>query len=412
MELGNLYKGFYRVIAQDDDRGRDENDVGAPAPTEQAVGTAAQRRQRNRRRAGKGKEPMSVELYRAICGWFLACNTIEGVFAYCFIVLTWNLTCRAHNTEKIKFRNIKWTAFDCYEVYFGHTKTDQLGDDAKHARHMFANPLDPLVSPVFALSLYLSCCFNSEQALDNLLFPGKNQYDRFSKALAKVLDDHTAEVYLMGYCVGDVGTHSIRKGVISYLASQPGGPPAASICIRAGWTMGKVKDIYMQYIVAGDQFVGRCLSMLPLQSPEFGCSAAYFSDSVSGVLLEDLVSNQFRFVQRMDGYGRLSKMCLASLLYHRDYIATLDYNHVIRQTSMVLRSELVVDYLHANPAAIVVSRPWDDHTHHFNGIPPHVTTLHELMQVKTKQRGLIFFVLYPYEYSGRSRPPKFCLTTQ
>ena len=90
------------------------------------------------------------------------------------------------------------------------------------------------------------------------------------KVLEKVLEDHTAEVYLMGYCVSDIGTHSARKGAISYLSSQPGGPPAAAICIRAGWMMGKVKDIYMQYVAAGDQFVGRLLSLLPLLSPEFG----------------------------------------------------------------------------------------------------------------------------------------------
>jgi hypothetical protein len=99
MELGNLYKGFYRMIAQANGTGRDDNFAGAP---EDGIGlTATQRRRlRNRRRAGKGKEPMGVELYRALCMWFLACNTIEGVFAYCFLVLTWNLTCRRPQYRK------------------------------------------------------------------------------------------------------------------------------------------------------------------------------------------------------------------------------------------------------------------------------------------------------------------------
>jgi hypothetical protein len=110
---------------------------------------------------------------------------------------------------------------------------------------------------------------------------------------------------------------------------------------------------------------------------------------LSYILIDTLVIEQFRFVQPMEGYGRLTKMCLASILYHRDFISSLDYNHVVRQTSMVLRQEIVVDYMHENPDAILVSRPWEDTTHHFNGIPPHVTTLHELMEVKTEQRGLI-----------------------
>jgi hypothetical protein len=33
----------------------------------------------------------------------------------------------------------------------------------------------------------------------------------------------------MGFNVDEIGTHSIRKGAVSYLASLPGGPPAASI---------------------------------------------------------------------------------------------------------------------------------------------------------------------------------------
>ena len=34
--------------------------------------------------------------------------------------------------------------------------------------------------------------------------------------------------------------------------------------------MGAVKDVYMQYLSLGDQFVGHCLAMLPLLWMEFG----------------------------------------------------------------------------------------------------------------------------------------------
>jgi hypothetical protein len=66
----------------------------------------------------------------------------------------------------------------------------------------------------------------------------------------------------MGFSIEDIGTHSIRKGAMSYLASLYGGTPAASTCIRAGWSMGCVCDIYMQYVVSGYQFVGRFFSLL------------------------------------------------------------------------------------------------------------------------------------------------------
>ena len=88
---------------------------------------------------------MSAELYRKIAGWFLGWGTMDGVFAHCFLVLSWNLACRANNTEDILLSQICWAnSFDCFEIYFGHTKNDQAGDDAKYPRHLYANPDSPL----------------------------------------------------------------------------------------------------------------------------------------------------------------------------------------------------------------------------------------------------------------------------
>ena len=259
MELGNLYRGFNRIRAQD--RGNEARQGGAGG-----------------RLLREGKEPMSVELYKKLCQWFLNWGTVDGVFAYCYLVLTWNLCCRAKSTSKILFKDMRWTTFDSFEVFFAHTKGDQLGDEAKYSRHCYANPVDVIVSPVFAVSLYLTCCFQTEQMSHDHLFPGTRQYDRFSEILQRCLHEHSVEVAAMGLEDGDIGTHSIRKGAVSYVSSLPGGPPGAAICIRAGWTMGRVKDIYMRYVSAGDEFVGRCLSMLPLLSSKFGASPPHFKD--------------------------------------------------------------------------------------------------------------------------------------
>lgn len=104
---------------------------------------------------------MSVELYRKLCQWFLNWGTVDGVFAYCYLVLTWNLFCRAKSTSKILFKDMHWTMFDSFEVFFAHTKGDQLGDEAKYSRHCYANSVDVIVSPVFAVALYLTCCFKN-----------------------------------------------------------------------------------------------------------------------------------------------------------------------------------------------------------------------------------------------------------
>ena len=87
--------------------------------------------------------------------------------------------------------------------------------------------------------------------------------------LSCLIRDHEAEVSELGVNPKIIGTHSIRKGAVTDMSSLPGGPSILSVCIHAGWTMGTVKDVHMQYLSLGDQFVGHCLAMLPLLRMEF-----------------------------------------------------------------------------------------------------------------------------------------------
>ena len=90
--------------------------------------------------------------------------------------------------------------------------------------------------------------------------------------LSRLIHDHEAEVSELGVNPQMIGTHSIRKGAVTYMSSLPGGPSILSACIHAGWTMGSVKDVYMHYLSSGDQFVSHCLTMLPLLQMEFASS--------------------------------------------------------------------------------------------------------------------------------------------
>ena len=63
----------------------------------------------------------------------------------------------------------------------------------------------------------------------------------------------------MGVEPGGLGTHSCRKGVRTMIAAEcTVSPPIVSICVRAEWSMGRVKDIYLKRENAGDQYVGQC----------------------------------------------------------------------------------------------------------------------------------------------------------
>ena len=218
----------------------------------------------------EGKDPMSVDLYKKLCGWLLDWNTSDGVFGHCFLVLTWNLSCHAHNTANIWLCEIEWSStFDAFEIYFAHMKTDKTGDETKYSSHLYSNPCFPLICPVLALAFYFSCCCNLPQNGQSWFFPGWDQYQCFLEMLSHLIQDHEAEVSELGVNPKMIGTHSIRKGAVTYMLSLPGGPSILSVCICAGWTMGTVKDVYMWYLSSGDQFVGCCLVMLPLLWMEF-----------------------------------------------------------------------------------------------------------------------------------------------
>ena len=90
--------------------------------------------------------------------------------------------------------------------------------------------------------------------------------------LSHLIWDHEAEVSEQGVNPKMIGTQSIRKGAVTYMSSLPVGPSISSVCIHAGWTMVTMKDVYMWYLSSGDQFVGRCLAMLPLLWMEFASS--------------------------------------------------------------------------------------------------------------------------------------------
>jgi hypothetical protein len=365
-ELSDLYKGFRRILAQGT-----ANDPGNDGDGQDVK---------------EGKDPMSVELYRKLCLWFLELGTDEGIWGYCFFVLTWNLMCRANSTTRVQWNHMFWMSADSLEIHFRHHKGDQLGTKKAYPRHIFANPLDCLVCPIFALSLYLTT-FNTLPAADGRIFPGRNQFKRFSDLMKKVLDAHADEVCSCGHSPKDIGTHSIRKGSSTYLSSLPGGPPAAVICIRAGWSLGKVQEIYIKYEQGGDQFAGRCLAMLPLLKPQFAVSPPHFSTDVSRQWINETKASVFAMVSVLPSQSRLLEMCLAQMVYHRSIVLQWAGGHVIRMNCQLFRDPTMMEQ--ATVDGTQVLHPWSSDDYVFSGVPPHVVLLHEVHTIAEQQKTLV-----------------------
>ena len=89
--------------------------------------------------------------------------------------------------------------------------------------------------PFIAIGAYL-ITHNITGVKDSHLFPGSNQYFRFSKCLTEIMKKYEVEIKKdFGVDVKNIGVHSIRKGASSYVS---GGstciPPQAATNIRSG----------------------------------------------------------------------------------------------------------------------------------------------------------------------------------
>ena len=86
--------------------------------------------------------------------WFIELGTGDGIWGNLFLALTWNLICRVNNnTSQICLSHMECTD-DALSKYFATTKTDQKGTQSKYSRHIYANPIEWVVYPIFYLGVY------------------------------------------------------------------------------------------------------------------------------------------------------------------------------------------------------------------------------------------------------------------
>jgi hypothetical protein len=155
--------------------------------------------------------------------------------------------------------------------------------------------------------------------------------------------------------------------------------------------MGNVKDRYFKYAENGDQFVGRCLALLPLLNIDLAVSPPFFSDSTDFKWVEEMIGSQFNALRKVSEYGLLLRMCLASLLYHRDWIfEILGTNHVVRASSVCFKNAADLDRI-KEENWIIVRYPWSAPNLVFSGIPPYCALLQHVAEVRSEQKCKFFF---------------------
>ena len=109
------------------------------------------------------------------------------------------------------------------------------------------------------------------------LFPGKDQKKRFNTCLHRVTKSNSHLYETIDVKTEELGSHSICKGATTYCcAGVYPGLPIVSVCFRAGWTDGRVKEQYLKYENVEYELVGGTLTRMPPTSCNFGISPVYF----------------------------------------------------------------------------------------------------------------------------------------
>jgi hypothetical protein len=274
----------------------------------------------------KGVDPLQFCDFKRLAASFLKSSKTEDVFSHAFLLLSWNLMCRASNCVGVCLEHIEWQN-DALSIWFSHSKCDQSGKRERDPRHVYANPITPEICPILSLGIYLLSFPATKQR--NLLFPGGSQYDRFSNRLSI----HASKLGLEE--IMDVGTHSIRKGSATYVSSgSTSCPPSAAVNLRAGWAMRGVQDTYVRYEGAGDMFVGRTAAGLPPGDVEFAILPPFFNED--DLLVHDTVVECFPNLPT--SMRRTCTFVLASVVHHADFLCkTLPQDHPIFNTSLFLQ---------------------------------------------------------------------------
>ena len=115
--------------------------------------------------------------------------------------------------------------------------------------------MQPHLCPILAIAVLT---FTRSAIGFGKLFEGPDQEERYCKVLATVLASIPESLQgILGARRDDIGSHSCRKGAASYVLSLPGGPTSVSVYLRAGWSLGNVKDRYIHEGQGADQLCGR-----------------------------------------------------------------------------------------------------------------------------------------------------------
>ena len=201
-----------------------------------------------------------------------------------------------------------------------------------------------------------------------------------------MIKDNLDEFKLLGVGEYTLGSHSCCKGAITLVSTGcTASPSMAAICLRAGWSMGNIKDHYIHYEKAGDQYCGRCVTGISSMRKEFVVSPVYWDFTESGARgksrVKEIIEEKFQNENEVEPHVfELIQYLFAALCFHYDFLdKTLGKKSKLQASPLYnacanfeFRSEAKIAY------------PWSatKFTPQQSGIPPHIMLLVEMEKMK------------------------------
>lgn len=290
----------------------------------------------------EGKKHLTFQNYCCLAKYALQSQTSRdgSLFSHIFMLLSWNLFARSNSVAQLSFHHFEWEN-DSLIVTLPKHKGDQEGANVL-PKHIYANPKCPEICPILGLAIYVfSTNLFHLEGQDWRLFSGNNSETKFSHWLVDILKRNLPPLAEINVIAKDIGTHSFRKGVVTYVLSFPGGPSVVAAYLRAAWSLGAVQQRYIFEGEGADQFLGRVASGLILNGRDFTILPPRLSSS-SIISLETWLSIYPNYNSVPRSFQRCLPYLIASLSFHLDWIKqNLDQNHPLFR-SPVWRSNVLI----------------------------------------------------------------------
>jgi hypothetical protein len=340
----------------------------------------------------EGKHYLTFQGYRALArALFNAASFSDMLFGWPYLVLQWNLIARTSSVSTMMMQHVGWEA-DSLLISVPKHKGDQEGA-ACFARHLYANPSDPIICPVLALAILTftrilrhdPAASSEPDSLPNFrIFSGSNNNSRWSDVLRRILASlPESDVQMLAAAKKELGTHSVRKGAATYCNGMVTGPNPVQIYLRAGWSLGDTQNRYLFSGAGGDQLTGRVVCGLPFNESSFALLPPHFN----AVGLD-----QIEWPAVLPLYARLPQKfkqalpyLLASILHHEQWLrTTLSAQHPLFSTYLfasgavdALKVHVLVGCNRCPVTGLIAT-----------GIPPHLAMANELNAVIKESRLL------------------------